>query len=132
VNQEQNGTVDALEAMIRKAGLGEEAMAKLRKSLRKKKAKAVARTGPRVHCRKGDSVNVAFPDGVIIPMTVWHTGSMVLRLSTLSQEQLERRSQNLNKRLGRWRSEGYKITGKGVFKPGTPIPPIPAAVERIA
>jgi hypothetical protein len=132
VNQEQNGTVDALEAMIRKAGLGEEAMAKLRKSLRKKKKKATPRSGPYSHCKKGDSVNVAFPDGTIMSMTVWKAGSMVLRLSKLSAEQLEIRAQNMDKRLKRWRGEGYAITGRGVFKPGTPIPPIPSPVERIA
>lgn len=124
-----NGTIETLAALIRGANLSEDqrkllgAMTKP-KHVRARGNKRHKKTGPYAHCKPGDPVTVAFPDGTMLKMNVYKVGPNAMRLSDLPYESLVKRSQGMQARVARYGRaiSALEYVANKFKKDGTPLP----------
>jgi len=96
-------TLETLATLIKSANLTREQRQRLGYLSRgKKSVQSRKHKGPYAHCKDGDQVAVAFPDGVMMQMTVFKAGPLVLRLTTQTFERATERRLALENRIKRY------------------------------
>jgi hypothetical protein len=130
-----NGTIEALAALVRSANLTREQRQQLGYLSRKgpnvgtrdKRGKRHAKSGPYAHCKPGDAVTVAFPDGVMMKMNVWKCGPNAMRISDLDYAALADRAEKMRARVARYGRMGcvspLEKGANALRQQGLPLPP---------
>jgi hypothetical protein len=96
-------TLETLATLIKSANLTREQRQRLGYLSRGTKSKQSGKhKGPYAHCKEGDLMTVAFPDGVMMQMTVFKVGPLVLRLTTQTWERATERRLALTNRIKRY------------------------------